>query len=158
MCPQKCLKLNQSRNRNSQSVKPGNLKFCATLNEWTLIGRELTRREKEKKEGIKHKLKVSTLEIQIKRSGLKVSYPKVPSSKHSINALAEALGLFHSRDQSDKNIEFSDLVQFGNCFSRIIFFFNRLIFSLRFYWYLTVRRPSIKNLEIWTFSNFSSSI
>ena len=39
---QKCIELNQSsvvwRNQNGQSKKPGNLKFCATFKERTLIG------------------------------------------------------------------------------------------------------------------------
>ena len=50
---QKCIELNQSsvvwRNQNGQSKKPGNLKFCAPFNEWTLIGRKLAGSENEGK-------------------------------------------------------------------------------------------------------------
>jgi hypothetical protein len=44
---------------------------------WSEIGRE---RKLKKKSGLKMKLKVSTLDIQIKQSGLKVSNSKVFSS------------------------------------------------------------------------------
>ena len=59
---------------------PGSLKFCPPFNEWTLIGQTCTDIQKEKKSGLRRKLKVSTLDIQIKQLGLKVSDLKVFSS------------------------------------------------------------------------------
>ena len=44
---------------------------------WSETGRE---RKRKKKSGLRRKLKVSTLDIQIKQSGLKVSNSKVFSS------------------------------------------------------------------------------
>ena len=49
----------------ANQIKPGNF---APFNEWTLIGRKLAGIEKS---GLSRKLKVSTLDIQIKQSGLK---------------------------------------------------------------------------------------
>ena len=70
-------------------MKPGNLKFCAPF-KINLQNREgLSNFEKlvfefsvlyPKKSGLSKKLKVSTLDIRIKQSGLKVSNSKVPTS------------------------------------------------------------------------------
>ena len=69
--------------------KPGNLKFYAPFKINIQKREELSNFEKPvfdfsvlypKKSGLSKKLKVSTLDIRIKQSGLKVSNSKVPSS------------------------------------------------------------------------------
>ena len=74
--------------------KPGNLKFCAPFNEITSIGLNVVgiikMREKSR---LSRKLKVSTLDIEIKRSELRVSNSKVPSS--NIISLREKLRKYY---------------------------------------------------------------
>ena len=93
---------------------PANLKFCAPFKINIQIRELLSNLKKNgfwffstisKKEWIK-KLKVSTLDIRIKQSGLKVSHSKVPSSElilisrtylriHNIRSIFLKLILFH---------------------------------------------------------------
>jgi len=70
--------------------KPGNLKFCPPFKIIIQKREGLSNFEKPefdfsvlypKKSGLSKKLKVSTLDIRIKQSGLKVSNNKVPSSE-----------------------------------------------------------------------------
>ena len=68
--------------------KPGNLKFCPPFKINIQKREGLSNFEKPefdfsvlKKSGLSKKLKVSTLDIRIKQSGLKVSDNKVPSSE-----------------------------------------------------------------------------
>ena len=71
-----------------QNQKPGNLKFCAPFKIYIQKREGLSSFEKPvfyfslqypKKSGLSKILKVSTLDIGIKQSGLKVLYSKVPS-------------------------------------------------------------------------------
>ena len=51
-----------------KSVKRENLKFCAPFNEWTLIGQtKYEYLKREKKSGLRRKLKVFTFDVQIKQ-------------------------------------------------------------------------------------------
>ena len=81
----------ESRTANQ---KPGSLKFCAPFNEITIIGLNVVgiikMREKSR---LSRKLKVSTLDIEIKRSELRVSKSKVPSS--NIISLREKLRKYY---------------------------------------------------------------
>ena len=73
--------------------EPGDLKFCATF-KFNIQKREgLSSFEKPvfefsalyfKKIELNKKLKVFTVDIRIKQSGLKVSHSKVPSSVHTL--------------------------------------------------------------------------
>ena len=82
----------ESRTANQ---KPGSLKFCAPFNdEITIIGLNVVgifkMREKSR---LSRTLKVSTLDIEIKRSELRVSNSKVPSS--NIISLREKLRKYY---------------------------------------------------------------
>jgi len=71
--------------------KRGNLKFCAPFKINIQKREGLSNFEKPvsdfsvlypKKSGLRKKLKVSTLDIRIKQSGLKVSHSKVPRAEN----------------------------------------------------------------------------
>ena len=84
--------------------KPENLKFCAPFKNNIQKREGLSNLEKPvfdfsvlypKKSGLSKKLKVSTLDIRIKQSGLKVSNSKVPSSGY-LSYILHAVILFIS--------------------------------------------------------------
>ena len=109
LCPEKCIKFNQSE----LGIRIWN--FCTPFNDSSLIylrliythwrgslifkNRYLVFSTTYKKSGLSKKLKVSTLDIPIKQSGLKVSHSKVLNSENfrmvdiEINAWSS---LFHN--------------------------------------------------------------
>ena len=81
LSPEKCIQFNQSRTDNQLS---GNLKYCARIL-WEnshLLEYDWNIHRERKRRIYSRKLKVSTLNIEIKRSGLWVSNSKVPSLEH----------------------------------------------------------------------------
>ena len=58
----------ETRTADQKIRERENLKFCAPFNEWTLIGQtKYEYLKREKKSGLRRKLKVFTFDVQIKQ-------------------------------------------------------------------------------------------